>query len=63
MLGPGNEDAAREACEAWRGGLQVGGGINDENARRWVEELGAEKVWDGCFFISIFVALDRSQSP
>jgi phosphoribosylformimino-5-aminoimidazole carboxamide ribotide isomerase len=43
MLGPGNEDAAREACEAWPGGLQVGGGIKAENARRWIE-LGAEKV-------------------
>ncbi|KAF2095248.1 Phosphoribosylformimino-5-aminoimidazole carboxamide ribotide isomerase [Rhizodiscina lignyota] len=43
MLGPGNEDAAREACECWRGGLQVGGGINDGNARRWIE-WGAEKV-------------------
>jgi phosphoribosylformimino-5-aminoimidazole carboxamide ribotide isomerase len=45
MLGPGNDDAAREALQAWPGGLQVGGGITAENARRWVN-LGAEKV--GC---------------
>jgi hypothetical protein len=43
MLGPGNEDACREACEAWPGHLQVGGGIKDENAREWIER-GASKV-------------------
>lgn len=43
MLGPGNDVAAREALQAWPGGLQVGGGINDKNAREWIE-AGAEKV-------------------
>ncbi|MCJ1306916.1 Enzyme that catalyzes the fourth step in the histidine pathway [Agyrium rufum] len=43
MLGPGNEDAAREALNTWPGGLQVGGGIHDGNAGRWIE-MGAEKV-------------------
>lgn len=43
MLGPGNEDAAREALAAWPGGLQVGGGINDKNAAQWME-AGADKV-------------------
>lgn len=43
MLGPGNEDAAREALRAWPGHLQVGGGINDQNAMQWIE-AGAEKV-------------------
>ncbi|KAF2200845.1 Phosphoribosylformimino-5-aminoimidazole carboxamide ribotide isomerase [Delitschia confertaspora ATCC 74209] len=43
MLGPGNEDAAREALKAWPAGMQVGGGITEENAARWVE-AGAEKV-------------------
>ena len=32
MLGPGNESAALEALAAYPGGLQVGGGINAENA-------------------------------
>lgn len=36
MLGPGNEDAAREALEAYPGGLHVGGGINADNARSWL---------------------------
>ncbi|EDN04888.1 1-(5-phosphoribosyl)-5-((5-phosphoribosylamino)methylideneamino) imidazole-4-carboxamide isomerase [Histoplasma mississippiense (nom. inval.)] len=42
MLGGGNEEAAREALAAWPGGLQVAGGINDKNARYWIE-AGAEK--------------------
>ncbi|KAL1842740.1 hypothetical protein VTJ49DRAFT_4378 [Mycothermus thermophilus] len=43
MLGPGNQDAAREALAAWPGGLQVGGGITDANAQEWID-AGAEKV-------------------
>ncbi|RFU71788.1 1-5-phosphoribosyl-5-imidazole-4-carboxamide isomerase [Trichoderma arundinaceum] len=43
MLGGGNDVAAKEALQAWPGGLQVGGGINDENAREWID-AGAEKV-------------------
>lgn len=43
MLGPGNTQAARSALKAWPGGLQVGGGINDGNAKEWLE-AGAEKV-------------------
>lgn len=45
MLGPGNEEAAREAVSAWPGGLQVGGGITDRNAAQWIE-WGADKVDD-----------------
>ncbi len=43
MLGPGNEDAARSALQAYPGGLQIGGGINAENARGWLE-AGASHV-------------------
>ncbi|KAI4098892.1 MAG: hypothetical protein LQ345_007497 [Seirophora villosa] len=43
MLGPGNEEAAQEALEAWPGGLQIGGGITADNAKLWVKR-GAEKV-------------------
>ncbi|KAL2038462.1 hypothetical protein N7G274_008801 [Stereocaulon virgatum] len=43
MLGPGNEKAAQEALAAWPRGLQVGGGINETNARQWIDR-GAEKV-------------------
>jgi phosphoribosylformimino-5-aminoimidazole carboxamide ribotide isomerase len=51
MLGPGNEAAAREACDAWKGGLQVGGGITDKNAAQWVQ-WGAERVSTGfCLYV------------
>lgn len=43
MLGPGNEAGAREALAAWPGGLQVGGGINAENAAAWLD-AGASQV-------------------
>jgi phosphoribosylformimino-5-aminoimidazole carboxamide ribotide isomerase len=48
MLGPENEEAAREALAEWRGSLQIGGGITDENAAQWIE-WGAEKVFQ--FFV------------
>ena len=37
MLGPGNEDAARSALLAYLDGLQIGGGINIQNAWQWLE--------------------------
>ncbi|KAI8941013.1 Histidine biosynthesis bifunctional protein hisB [Plenodomus lindquistii] len=43
MLGPGNDQVAKEALEAWPSGMQVGGGITEKNAREWIER-GAEKV-------------------
>lgn len=43
MLGHGNTDAASEALNAWPGGMQVGGGINADNALFWLEQ-GASHV-------------------
>ena len=42
-LGPGNEAGARQALAAWPGGLQLGGGIDLENAAEWLE-AGAAKL-------------------
>lgn len=42
-LGKNNDSAAIEALEAWPGGLQIGGGINIDNAQDWLN-LGASKV-------------------
>ncbi len=42
-LGPGNDDAAREALAAWPGGMQLGGGITAENAKIWLDR-GASHV-------------------
>jgi phosphoribosylformimino-5-aminoimidazole carboxamide ribotide isomerase len=43
MLGAGNQDAACAAIVAFPGGLQIGGGINAQNARDWLE-AGASHV-------------------
>ena len=43
MLGPGNEAAARDALGAYPGGLQVGGGIQLDHARGWLD-AGASHV-------------------
>jgi phosphoribosylformimino-5-aminoimidazole carboxamide ribotide isomerase len=43
MLGPGNAQAARAALAAYPGGLQIGGGINADNARAWLN-AGASHV-------------------
>lgn len=43
MLGSGNEKAAKEALRAYPQGLQVGGGINLDNAKMWLD-AGASHV-------------------
>lgn len=43
MLGPGNEAEARAALRVYPGGLQIGGGINADNARGWLD-AGASHV-------------------
>lgn len=43
QLGPGNDAAARAALGRWRGGMQLGGGIQPANAREWLD-AGASKV-------------------
>jgi phosphoribosylformimino-5-aminoimidazole carboxamide ribotide isomerase len=43
MLGAGNENEARAALKTFPGGLQIGGGINAQNARGWLD-AGASHV-------------------
>lgn len=43
MLGGGNEEAAKAALRAYPGGLQIGGGINADNAAAYLE-AGASHV-------------------
>eukprot|EP00285_Hemiselmis_virescens_P015318 CAMPEP_0173388796 /NCGR_PEP_ID=MMETSP1356-20130122/11017_1 /TAXON_ID=77927 ORGANISM="Hemiselmis virescens, Strain PCC157" /NCGR_SAMPLE_ID=MMETSP1356 /ASSEMBLY_ACC=CAM_ASM_000847 /LENGTH=258 /DNA_ID=CAMNT_0014345787 /DNA_START=74 /DNA_END=850 /DNA_ORIENTATION=- len=42
-LGPGNEEAALSALQAYPGGLQMGGGINPSNAKKFLD-AGASHV-------------------
>lgn len=43
MLGPGNESRALAALQAYPGGLQIGGGLNLDNAGMWLD-AGASHV-------------------
>ncbi|WAQ89585.1 hypothetical protein PtA15_11A275 [Puccinia triticina] len=43
-LRPANDEVARRALESWPGQIQVGGGINLENAQQWIN-AGASKVY------------------
>lgn len=42
-LNPENDKAAELACKTWPKGLQVGGGINLENAQEWLDK-GASHI-------------------
>ena len=44
MLGAGNEAEARAALAAYPGGLQVGGGVNVDNARGWLDAGAAQVI-------------------
>ncbi len=69
-LGPGNDDAAREALAAWPGGLQIGGGISAANAAEWLD-AGASHVIvtsalfdrDGRFLSHTLAGLVKSIGP
>jgi phosphoribosylformimino-5-aminoimidazole carboxamide ribotide isomerase len=37
QLGQGNESAAKAALNAWPGGMQLGGGVNIDNATGWLD--------------------------
>ncbi len=43
-LGPGNDDAAKEALAAWPGGLQIGGDITADNAAMWLDAGAAQVI-------------------
>ncbi len=43
LLGPGNDEVARTALAAYPGGLHLGGGVNLDNARTWLD-AGASHV-------------------
>jgi len=51
MLGPGNDQEARAALEAYPGGLQIGGGINRENAAGWLEAGASHVIITSWIFI------------
>src|SRR4051812_5805602 len=66
MLGTGNEEPARAALASFPGGLQIGGGINLDNAQLWLD-CGASHVivtsWvfrEGCLDLDRLKALVKT---
>jgi phosphoribosylformimino-5-aminoimidazole carboxamide ribotide isomerase len=59
MLGPGNEHAAREALLAYPNGLQIGGGINLNNAKMWLEAGASHVIVTSFVFRDGQVDMDR----
>ncbi|HEB70815.1 MAG TPA: phosphoribosylformimino-5-aminoimidazole carboxamide ribotide isomerase [Desulfobulbus sp.] len=62
MLGPGNEDAAIDALSAWPGGLQIGGGITDENAVLWLERGASHVIVTSYVFHDGLLDMERLRS-
>ena len=50
QLGPGNEDAAISALSAFPGGLQVGGGVTQDNAAQWLDRGASHVIVTSCLF-------------
>ena len=61
MLGAGNERAAREALQAWPGGLQLGGGIDDSNAQQWLDAGASHVIVTSWLFSGGGVELDMAR--
>lgn len=59
MLGPGNEDAAREAFSTFPQGLQAGGGITSENAGYWLDQGAAAVIVTSYVFKDGQIFADR----
>ncbi len=58
-LGNGNEDAARRALAAWPGGLQLGGGVNADNAAAWLDAGASQVIVTSYVFIDGVLKMER----
>ncbi|HWN95386.1 MAG TPA: phosphoribosylformimino-5-aminoimidazole carboxamide ribotide isomerase [Methylomirabilota bacterium] len=61
LLGPGNERAAREALNAYPGGMHLGGGVNLDNARAWLKAGASHVIVTSSVFRDGRVDWDRLQ--
>jgi phosphoribosylformimino-5-aminoimidazole carboxamide ribotide isomerase len=61
-LGPGCDDAASEALNAYPNGLQIGGGINMDNALFWLDQGASAVIVTSYVFKDGQVYEDRLQS-
>lgn len=61
MLGSGNEEAALLALKAYPNGLQVGGGITNENAKKYIEAGASHVIVTSYIFHDGQLDMDRLQ--
>ena len=59
MLGPGNEQAAFQALQAYPGGLQIGGGITPKNALQYLENGASHVIVTSYIFQDGELKMDR----
>ena len=62
MLGAGNHDAAMSAIKAYPNGLQVGGGMTDENCQKWLSAGASHIIVTSFIFTDGKLRLDRLAS-
>jgi phosphoribosylformimino-5-aminoimidazole carboxamide ribotide isomerase len=59
LLGPGSEEAARSALAAYPSGLQLGGGVNLENAASWLDAGASHVIVTSFLFEAGELSLER----
>lgn len=61
-LGPGCDEAAAAALKAYPGGMQIGGGITEENAPYWLDQGASQVIVTSYVFKDGTVYEDRLRS-
>ncbi len=59
LLGPGNDAAARAALAAYPGGMQLGGGVNLDNAVNWLDAGASHVIVTSWLFQGAELDFDR----
>jgi phosphoribosylformimino-5-aminoimidazole carboxamide ribotide isomerase len=62
QLGKGNESAAKAALSAWPGGMQIGGGINIDNASTWLDYGASAVIVTSWVFHDGHINVDRLEN-
>ena len=59
QLGKGNETAAKAVLAAWPGGMQIGGGIDINNAAKWLDNGASSVIVTSWVFYGGTINTDR----
>lgn len=58
-LGPGNEEAAKEALAAFPGGMQLGGGVTPDAAKSWLDAGASHVIVTSYLFVDGELSMAR----